>query len=79
MHQETLAVNFKDRQSTYLNGTLLPQVYLDIIIRDMEFQKMHTWQLTPSQARKLQIQLANLISHDNEVSKPNFIAGAVGR
>lgn len=41
----------------------------------MEFQEMHTWQLTPDQARKLQLQLANLISDNNEVSNPYFIAG----
>jgi len=41
----------------------------------MKFQEIHDWQLSTAQAQKLQLQLSNLISSDNEVSKPNLIAG----
>jgi len=54
---------------------LLPPAHLDIIISDMKLQELHSWQLSPSQAQRLQLQLAKRITHNNEVNKPHFIAG----
>jgi deoxyribonuclease V len=41
----------------------------------MKVQELHGWQLSPTQAQKLQLELANRISRNNEVNKPRFIAG----
>ncbi|MBM3165957.1 MAG: deoxyribonuclease V [Chloroflexi bacterium] len=41
----------------------------------MKFQEPHSWQLSPSQAQKLQLELASRISKNNEVNKPRYIVG----
>ena len=41
----------------------------------MKFRELHNWRLSPAQAQKLQIKLANHINHNNEVNNPCFVAG----
>ncbi|MBM3153784.1 MAG: deoxyribonuclease V [Chloroflexi bacterium] len=41
----------------------------------MKFQELHSWQLSPAQAQKLQLDLASRISKNNEVNKPRYVAG----
>jgi deoxyribonuclease V len=41
----------------------------------MKLQELHSWQLSPVQAQRLQLQLAKRITHNNKVNKPHFIAG----
>ena len=41
----------------------------------MEIKRLHSWQLSPTQASELQRQLAAQVSRNNEVTAPRFIAG----
>lgn len=43
--------------------------------QSMKFQELHSWQLGPAKAQKLQLELASRISQNNEVNKPRHIAG----
>ncbi|MEE8413252.1 MAG: deoxyribonuclease V [Dehalococcoidales bacterium] len=41
----------------------------------MKLNSLHSWQLTTTQAKEIQHQLAARVSGNNEVSNPHFIAG----
>ncbi len=41
----------------------------------MKVQELHSWQLSPTQAQKLQLELANRVSRENETNEPRLIAG----
>ena len=52
------------------------------IIRSVKVERLHSWQLSPSQALDVQRRLAAQVSRSGEVTAPQFIAGvdiAVGR
>lgn len=42
----------------------------------MKAQKLHSWRISPAEARVLQQQLAGQVSRQNEIGEPRFIAGA---
>ena len=43
--------------------------------RVMKVKSLHSWQVSPAQARDIQFRLASQVSRSNEVATPRFIAG----
>jgi deoxyribonuclease V len=41
----------------------------------MKVKSLHSWQVSPAQARDIQLRLASQVSQSNEVANPRFIAG----
>jgi deoxyribonuclease V len=53
----------------------LPENYIETIIRSMKVERLHSWQVSPTQALDIQLRLAAQVSKNSEVTTPRFIAG----
>jgi deoxyribonuclease V len=53
----------------------LPIVYSYVYNQSMKVARLHSWQVSPSQAFDIQLRLAVQVSRSNEVASPRFIAG----
>src|SRR4030042_3430395 len=54
---------------------MLPPVNTDVIIKVVKIQQLHGWEISIAQAKQIQSELANQVSHKSELIKPSFIAG----
>jgi deoxyribonuclease V len=54
---------------------MLPPVSTDVIIKDVKIQQLHGWQMSIAQAKQIQSELANQVSHKSTTIKSSFIAG----
>lgn len=60
-----------------VNMALLPMLLLvniDVIIKDVKIQQLHSWQMSIAQAKQIQQELASQVSSKSETIKPRFIA-----
>jgi deoxyribonuclease V len=53
----------------------LPIVYSYVYNQSMKVARLHSWQVTTTQALELQLRLASQVSRRNEVLSPRYIAG----
>jgi deoxyribonuclease V len=53
----------------------LPIVYSYVYNQSMKVARLHSWQVTTTQALELQLRLASQVSRRNEVISPRYIAG----
>jgi deoxyribonuclease V len=67
------------QQLTYTVNTApirkLPIVNSAIIISNMKIQNLHGWQISVAEAKKIQLELAEQVSHQSEAIQPRYIAG----
>lgn len=68
MHQVTIPVNMS-------SPPMLPPANSAIIIKEVKIQQLHSWEISISQAKQIQTELASQISRKSEDIKPRFIAG----
>jgi deoxyribonuclease V len=54
---------------------MLPQLHSAIIISNVKIQKLHGWQITTSEAKQIQLELASRVSRKSNTIKPRFIGG----
>jgi deoxyribonuclease V len=54
---------------------MLPQLHSAIIISNVKIRSLHGWQITTSEAKQIQLELASHISHESKYINPRFIAG----
>jgi deoxyribonuclease V len=54
---------------------MLPQLHSAIIISNVKIQNLHGWQITASEAKQIQLELASRVSRKSNTIKPRFIGG----